>query len=54
MLLPAENLLGRCPTCFENFRRSICDLTCHPQQSKFLKPTLKQDAESTYAVYMYM
>lgn len=25
-----ENLLGRCPTCLENFRNTFCNLACSP------------------------
>lgn len=35
----AEALLNRCPTCYYNFRINFCDMTCRPDQSKFLKPT---------------
>lgn len=34
----AENFLGRCPTCFYNFRMNFCDMTCRPDQSRFLEP----------------
>jgi hypothetical protein len=27
----------RCPTCYYNFRKNFCDLTCHPRQSRFLR-----------------
>ena len=29
--------LGRCPTCYYNFRMNFCDMTCRPDQSKFLR-----------------
>ena len=25
-----ENLLGRCPTCLENFKNTFCNLACSP------------------------
>ena len=34
----AEAILGRCPTCYYNFRVNFCDMTCRPDQSKFLNP----------------
>jgi Niemann-Pick C1 protein len=33
----AEGMLGRCPTCYYNFRKNFCDMTCRPDQSLFLK-----------------
>ncbi len=33
----AVALLARCPTCMYNFRKNFCDMTCRPDQSKFLK-----------------
>ena len=36
----AGALLGRCPTCMYNFRKNFCDMTCRPDQSKFLKTKL--------------
>ena len=35
---PAAALLERCPTCYYNFRMNFCDMTCRPDQNKFLKP----------------
>ncbi|XP_045537296.1 NPC intracellular cholesterol transporter 1 isoform X4 [Papilio machaon] len=37
-IVQAENLLVRCPACYENFLQHICGMTCAPDQSKFLKP----------------
>ncbi|XP_068617935.1 NPC intracellular cholesterol transporter 1 isoform X2 [Battus philenor] len=34
----AENLLVRCPACYENFLQHICGMTCAPDHSKYLKP----------------
>jgi hypothetical protein len=34
-----EAILGRCPTCLANFRRNFCDLTCRPDQSRFVNAT---------------
>ncbi|XP_053383047.1 NPC intracellular cholesterol transporter 1-like [Mercenaria mercenaria] len=32
-----EQLLSRCPACFFNFLNSICQTTCSPQQSRFMR-----------------
>ncbi len=34
-----KSLIGRCPSCFSNFRRSFCEFTCSPHQHKFLNVT---------------
>ncbi|XP_072944821.1 NPC intracellular cholesterol transporter 1 isoform X2 [Epargyreus clarus] len=34
----AIQLLGRCPTCVENFLSHICTMSCSPNQSDFLEP----------------
>ncbi|KOX74661.1 Niemann-Pick C1 protein [Melipona quadrifasciata] len=33
----AETIFGRCPTCIKNAYKLLCDLSCSPEQSKFLK-----------------
>ncbi|XP_011865983.1 PREDICTED: Niemann-Pick C1 protein-like [Vollenhovia emeryi] len=35
----AENVFGRCPTCVKNMYRLICDTTCSPEQSRFVRVT---------------
>ncbi|KYN10247.1 PREDICTED: Niemann-Pick C1 protein-like isoform X1 [Trachymyrmex cornetzi] len=35
----AESIYGRCPTCVRNMFRLICDFTCSPEQSKFVRVT---------------
>ncbi|XP_032670245.1 NPC intracellular cholesterol transporter 1 homolog 1b-like isoform X2 [Odontomachus brunneus] len=35
----ADSIYGRCPTCVRNMFRLICDLTCSPEHSRFLKVT---------------
>ncbi|XP_065352858.1 NPC intracellular cholesterol transporter 1 isoform X2 [Cloeon dipterum] len=32
----AANFINRCPSCQRNFVRHFCDMTCAPEQSKFL------------------
>ena len=34
-----ESLMGRCPACLANFRKNFCDLTCRPDQSRFVNVT---------------
>lgn len=33
----AANFLKRCPSCMSNFLKQICEMTCSPNQSKFIK-----------------
>ncbi|XP_071646320.1 NPC intracellular cholesterol transporter 1 homolog 1b [Temnothorax longispinosus] len=40
----AENILGRCPTCIRNVFRQICDMTCSPEQGRFVKVTKSSEA----------
>ncbi|OAD57255.1 Niemann-Pick C1 protein, partial [Eufriesea mexicana] len=35
----AETIFGRCPTCIKNAYKLLCDLSCSPEQSKFLRVT---------------
>ncbi|XP_016911679.2 NPC intracellular cholesterol transporter 1 homolog 1b-like [Apis cerana] len=39
----AESIFGRCPTCLRNAYKLLCDLTCSPEQSKFLHVTKKDN-----------
>ncbi|XP_076621985.1 NPC intracellular cholesterol transporter 1 homolog 1b [Colletes latitarsis] len=32
-----DGIFGRCPTCIENIYKLICDLSCSPEQSRFLQ-----------------
>ena len=33
-----KGLIGQtCPTCYYNFRKNFCDVTCHPRQSNFVR-----------------
>jgi len=33
-----KGLIGQtCPTCYHNFRKNFCDVTCHPRQSNFVR-----------------
>ncbi|XP_043226344.1 NPC intracellular cholesterol transporter 1-like [Amphibalanus amphitrite] len=38
-LVLASSQLVRCPTCYYNFRRSICEMSCSPNQSDFIDVT---------------
>ena len=31
-----QAIVGRCPSCFYNFRQSVCNLACGPTQSAYL------------------
>lgn len=44
----AENLLGRCPTCFQNFLKPICGMACAVDQSKYLKPVKTEQFNGTH------
>jgi len=33
----ARIFFGRCPACFESFRRFFCSMNCHPSQATFLQ-----------------
>ena len=33
-----DNLIGRCPSCYYNFLRIFCEMTCSPDQDQFLWP----------------
>lgn len=37
----AESIFGRCATCVKNMFRLICDITCGPEQSRYMKVTKK-------------
>ncbi|VDL60014.1 unnamed protein product [Hymenolepis diminuta] len=39
----AKLMLGSCPSCFANFRRLFCEMTCSPTQSDFLSPVTIRD-----------
>lgn len=36
MAIP-HDMLGRCPSCFHNFKNIFCGFTCDPHQSRFMK-----------------
>lgn len=33
----ARMMLGRCPSCYYNFRSLFCAMTCNPYHSRYLK-----------------
>ncbi|XP_049876283.1 NPC intracellular cholesterol transporter 1 isoform X1 [Pectinophora gossypiella] len=43
----ARTMLARCPSCWDNFIKHVCALTCSPQQSSFLKPVRVERFNST-------
>ena len=32
-----HDMLGRCPSCYHNFKNIFCGFTCDPQQSVFMR-----------------
>ena len=36
--IPQQFLEGLCPTCFYNFKKNFCDMTCSPDQASFIRP----------------
>ena len=46
-LVLASSELVRCPTCYYNFRRSICEMSCSPNQSDFINVTETATDEKT-------
>ncbi|KAM3957916.1 Niemann-Pick type C-1a isoform 1-T1 [Aphomia sociella] len=47
-IAPAENMLSRCPNCWENFVKHICSLTCAPNQSEFMYPKTISQYNATH------
>jgi hypothetical protein len=44
-----QTIIGRCPTCFYNFRQAFCELACSPNQYQFLnvsKVVLNEESKS--------
>lgn len=41
----AKMMLGRCPSCYYNFRSLFCAMTCRPDHSRYL--TVKETGTST-------
>jgi len=33
-----DNLIGRCPSCYFNFIRIFCEMSCNPDQDQFIWP----------------
>jgi Niemann-Pick C1 protein len=33
-----DNLIGRCPSCYFNFLRIFCEMSCNPNQDQFIWP----------------
>ncbi|CAF3027737.1 unnamed protein product [Rotaria socialis] len=47
-----DNLIGRCPSCYFNFLRIFCEMSCNPEHDKFIWPleyanVTRPDDEST-------
>uniref|UniRef100_A0A182PPK3 SSD domain-containing protein n=1 Tax=Anopheles epiroticus TaxID=199890 RepID=A0A182PPK3_9DIPT len=43
----AANFLSRCPSCMANLVRHMCDFTCSPQQSSFMKVVSTEEVDPT-------
>lgn len=41
----AANIVERCPSCLGNLVRHICDMTCAPHQSSFMRPKRIEEGE---------
>jgi len=49
-----QSIIGRCPTCFYNFRQAFCELTCSPKQYQFLNASeIVYNDESTFLQRSY-
>jgi hypothetical protein len=33
-----DNIIGRCPSCYYNFLRILCEMACSPNQDQFIWP----------------
>jgi hypothetical protein len=33
-----DNIIGRCPSCYYNFLRILCEMACSPDQDQFIWP----------------
>lgn len=42
----ANDLMGRCPTCYANWRKNFCATTCLPGNYEFLKIATEQEEEN--------
>jgi hypothetical protein len=40
-----QTIIGRCPGCFDNFRKAFCEIACSEKQSDFMEAskTVKND-----------
>ena len=47
-LVLASSQFARCPVCYYNFRQSICQMSCSPRQSDFMKITNLTSADSKF------
>ncbi|XP_076237952.1 NPC intracellular cholesterol transporter 1 homolog 1b [Calliopsis andreniformis] len=47
----AEGIFARCPTCLKNMYHLLCDLSCSPEQSRFIRIT-KQDMNEDNRAYV--
>lgn len=48
----AEGVLGRCPACFRNFIRQICEMNCSPDQSTYVDVEVETTTDGTNTEYV--
>ena len=53
-LQSAQQMMTRCPACWKNFRELYCQMTCSPNNSLFLNPTLTADGKSIESIDFYV
>lgn len=49
----AEALIGSCPACYFNFRNFWCQITCHPDQHRFVQATEYQYLELNNFTHLF-
>jgi Niemann-Pick C1 protein len=49
----AANFLSRCPSCLQNLVAHICDMTCSPEQSRFINVTQTEKDENGRETYFF-
>ena len=46
-LVLVSSQFSRCPVCYYNFRKSICEMSCSPHQSTFINVTEVKHDDAT-------
>lgn len=47
----AEIIFARCQTCLKNMIKSICSMTCAPDQSRFMNTTIATDWQGNIIMF---